>query len=100
MKCSGRDQSGRPLLKPVAPATVNRTLEYLRAALFHARDHHNAHIKSLKIRKLAEPKARVREANFGEEAAIFGAMRDDFRDILDRDSVRGLRELDLAQRRL
>jgi integrase len=92
MKRSGRDTQGRPLYKPIANATVNRTLEYLRAALWHARDRHEALIKpSLKIKKLVEPKARVREASAAEETDLFKFMRKDFHDVMEFALLTGIR---------
>jgi integrase len=81
-KRSGTDAKGRPLFKPVTAATVNRTLECLRAALYYARDHHEAFIRpGLNIKKLVEPKERTREASAQDEAAIFAALREDFHDV-------------------
>lgn len=91
-KRSGTDAKGRPLLKPVSVATVNRTLECLRAALYYARDFHEALIKSdLKIRKLEEPEERVRSATAHEEAAIFAALREDFHDVARFALLTGIR---------
>lgn len=91
-KRSGKDHKGRELLKPISEATVNRTLECLRAALYHARDHHEAFIRpSLKIQKLIEPQQRKREASAQEEAAIFAALRDDFHDVVRFALLTGIR---------
>lgn len=91
-KRSGRDDKGRSLFKPVSVATVNRTLECLRAALYHARDHHEAFIRpSLRIKKLIEPQERKREASAQEEASIFAALRDDFHDVVRFALLTGIR---------
>jgi integrase len=81
MKPAGYDQKGRPAFKRIANGTVNRTGQVLRAALYHARDNHNAHVRTLKFRKLAEPRARVREMSAAEETAIINNLRDDYQDI-------------------
>jgi integrase len=92
MKPSGHDDKGRQLYKPVAPGTVNRTLEYLRAAIYHARDVHEAMVRpGLKITKLGEPKARVRELTEAEEVAIFEAVRADYHDIVAFALLTGIR---------
>jgi integrase len=92
MKPSGYDEKGRRLYKPVAPGTVNRTLECLRAALYHARDVHEAMLRpGLKIKKLVEPDAIVREATGAQEAAIFAALREDYHDVVEFALLSGIR---------
>jgi integrase len=89
---SGHDDKGRPLFKPVTASTVNRTLECLRAALYHARDQHEAFIRpGLKVRKLVEPKQRTRCASGQEETAIFAALREDFHDVIRFALLTGIR---------
>jgi integrase len=91
MKPAGYDEKGRPAFKRIANGTVNRTVEVLRAALYHARDNHNAHVRPLKFRKLAEPRARVREMSAVEEASICEALRDDYQDIFAFALLTGIR---------
>jgi integrase len=92
MKRSGHDDKGRPVFKPVTVATVNRTLECLRAALYYARDHHEAFIRpGLRIKKLVEPKERTRAASGQEEAAIFAGLREDFHDVIRFALLTGIR---------
>jgi integrase len=91
MKPAGYDEKGRPAFKRIANGTVNRTVEVLRAALYHARDNHNAHVRPLKFRKLAEPRARIREMSAAEEAAIIDKLRDDYQDIFAFALLTGIR---------
>jgi hypothetical protein len=44
-RCAGKDQQGRPLQELISHWTVNRTMQTFRAALYHARDDHEAFIK-------------------------------------------------------
>lgn len=93
MKRSGRDAKGRSLFKPVTVATVNRTIECLRSALYYARDNHAAMLRpQLKLKKIpGEAKHRVREATIAEEAAIFAALREDFHDVARFALLTGIR---------
>jgi integrase len=93
MKRSGHDAKDRPLFKPVSVATVNRTIECLRSALYYARDNHAAMLSpQLKLKKIpGEPKHRTREATLTEEAAIFAALREDFHDMARFALLTGIR---------
>ena len=92
LKPSGKDHKGRPLFKPVTAATVNRTIEVLRAAVYYVRDRHDVFIRpGVKFNRLTEPKEWTREASGQEEAAIFAALRDDFRDIAHFALLTGIR---------
>jgi integrase len=80
------------LFKPVSVATVNRTLECFRAALYYACDHHEAFIRpGLKIKKLVEPKERTRDASMQDEVVIFAALREDFYDVARFALLTGIR---------
>ena len=77
---AGKDNQGRQLKRLVSASTVNRTLQWLRAALYHVRDHHEAFLRPLKFSLTTEPQ-RVREATPEEERVLVRHLRDDYHPI-------------------
>jgi hypothetical protein len=55
----GEDSQGRQLERLAPTSTAKRTLQRLRAALYHVRDHHEALLRLLKVFLTTEPQ-RVR----------------------------------------
>lgn len=76
-----RAEKAKRSKRPVAPSTVNRTVtEPLRKVLLRAKNIHEQPTPPIRWREhiLKEPKERVRELRAEEEAALFGALRDDY----------------------
>jgi len=92
---AGEDNQGRPLERLVSASTVNRTLQWLRAALYHVRDHHEAFLRPLKFSLTTEPQ-RVREATPEEEGVLIRHLRDDYHPISLYGIVSGIRETGLC----
>ncbi len=93
---AGYDDQGRPLEKLVSHSTVNRTMQTLRAALYHVRDKHAAFIKPNLKFNITKEEARKREASEEEEAALVTALREDFHDIFAFALLSGIRETGLC----
>jgi integrase len=92
---AGRDDQGRQLERLVSASTVNRTLQWLRAALYHVRDHHEAFLRPLKFSLAKEPE-RVREATPEEEQVLVRHLRNDYHPIFLYGIVSGIRETGLC----
>jgi integrase len=78
----------------VSPATVNRSaVEPLRAILLRASEFWGQPVQKIHWgkHKLAEAQERIREMTQAEEAALFAALREDFRPILRFVLMTGLR---------
>ena len=69
-----QDNQGRQLKRWASVSTANGTPQWLRAALYHVRDHHEALLRPLKV--LTREPQRVREATPEEERVLVrsGAM--------------------------
>jgi integrase len=89
---AGKDEQGRPLQKLVSHATVNRTMQMLRAVLYHMRDHHDAFLKPNLKFGITKEHPRKREATEEEEAALIDALREDYHDIFAFALFSGIRE--------
>jgi integrase len=93
---AGKDEEGRLLEKLVSHSTVNRTMQTLRAALYHVRDHHKAFLKPNLKFGITKEEATKREASEAEEAAVVDTLRDDFHDIFAFALLSGIRETGLC----
>jgi integrase len=89
---AGKDEKGRLLQKLVSPSTVNRTMQCVRAALYHVRNHHEAFLKSNLKFAISKEEARQREVSEEEEAAVLAALREDFHPIFAFALFSGIRE--------
>jgi len=93
---AGKDEEGRLLEKLVSHSTVNRTMQTLRAALYHVRDHHEAFLKPNLKFGITKEEATKREASEAEEAALVDTLREDFHDIFAFALLSGIRETGLC----
>jgi integrase len=93
---AGYDDQGRPLEKLVSHSTVNRTMQTLRAALYHVRDHHEAFIKPNLKFGITKEEPTKREAGEAEEQTLVEALRDDYHDIFAFAILSGIRETGLC----
>jgi integrase len=69
----------------VKPASVNREIVLLRAALFYVRDNLDAEIPKInwKTHMLPEPKGRTRVLTEKEETKLMAEIREDYRPLID-----------------
>jgi integrase len=93
---AGKDEQGRPLEKPVSHSTVNRTMQMLRAALYHVRDHHGAFLPPNLKFGITKEQARKREVSEAEEAVLVEHLRGDFHEIFAFALLSGIRETGLC----
>jgi integrase len=93
---AGKDQQGRPLQKLISHSTVNRTMQTFRAALYHARDDHEAFIKPNLKFGITKEEVTKREVSEAEESVLLEALREDFHDIFAFALLSGLRETGLC----
>jgi integrase len=70
-------------------------VQWLRAALYHVRDHHEAFLRPLKFSPTTEPQ-RVREATPKEERVLVRHLGDDYHPIFLYGIVSGIRETGLC----
>jgi integrase len=95
-RCAGKDQQGRPLQKLISHSTVNRTMQTFRAALYHARDDHEAFIKPNLKFGITKEEVTKREVSEAEETVLLEALREDFHDIFAFALLSGIRETGLC----
>jgi integrase len=93
---AGKDHKGRPLQKLVSHSTVNRTMATFRAALYHARDDHEAFIKPNLKFGITKEEVTKREVTEAEETVLLEALREDFHDIFAFALLSGIRETGLC----
>ncbi len=93
---AGRDEEGRPLEKLVSQSTVNRTMQTLRAALYHVRDDHEVFIRPNLKFGITKEEVTKREVSEAEETALLEALREDFHDIFTFALLSGIRESGLC----
>jgi integrase len=93
---AGRDEQGRPLQKLVSHSTVNRTMQTLRAALYHVRDDHEAFIRPNLKFGITKEEVTKREVSEAEETVLLEALREDFHDIFAFALLSGIRESGLC----
>lgn len=92
------DDDGRPLYRPITPATVNRTLDLLRRVVRRARDNWNAAIVRepvWKKHRLKENKRPVREISATEETTLDQVEDLDFAELRRFAIITGLRRANL-----
>ncbi len=88
---AGYSADGEPLEKLVSAATVNRTMQTVRAALYHARDHHKAFLApDLKFGITKEP-THTKEVSEEQEAVLLDHLRQDFHEIFAFALLSGIR---------
>jgi hypothetical protein len=80
----------------VSHSTVNRTMQTLRAALYHVRDQHEEFLKPNLKFGITKEEATKREASEAEEAAFVDTLREDFHDIFAFALLSGIRETGLC----
>jgi hypothetical protein len=85
-----QDNQGRQLKRWASASTANGTPQWLRAALYHVRDHHEALLRPLKV--LTREPQRVREATPEEERVLVRHRRDDYRPMFLHGVVSGMHE--------
>jgi Phage integrase family len=95
-RAAGKDEQGRPLEKLVSHSTVNRTMQTLRAALYHVRDHHGAFLPPNLKFGITKEQARKREVSEAEEAVLVEHLREDFDEIFAFALLSGIRETGLC----
>jgi integrase len=93
---AGKDAQGRPLAKLVAHSTVNRTMQTFRAALYHARNKHEAFVRPNLNFGITKEEVTKREVSEAEENALIEALREDFHDIFVFALLSGIRESGLC----
>jgi integrase len=88
---AGKDAQGRPLEKTVSAATVNRTMQALRAVLYYARKHHAAFVRPDLVFSITKEQPRIIEIAEVQEQALLDALRPDFHPIFAFALLSGIR---------
>lgn len=94
LRRAGTDDDGKPLFRPIGPATVNRTIALLRRIARRSRDNWRAALPlepTWQRHFLKEPKRQVRELLPSEEALLDQAERPDFAELRRFMILTGLR---------
>jgi integrase len=77
-------------------STINRTTQTFRAALYHARNKHEAFVKPNLNFGITKEEVTKREVSEAEENAVIEALRGDFHDIFVFALLSGIRESGLC----